>query len=124
MSTPCCHFPHNRRSHNRNLICHFPAGLLEAQKNNLAKNEGENPGLILLLILAADRQRLVRRLNDFHGRSAIYIRPKSMSRKQIKATLSRSSVTFGGEAAGEMESGAWKTEEAGVKRQLIVALRH
>ena len=83
-------------------------------KKNLSKSEGENPGLILLLILAVDRQGLVRRLNDFHGRFAIYIEPKSMSRKQIKATVSCSSVAFGGEAAGEMESGAWKPEEAGV----------
>ena len=41
--------------------------------------------------------------DDFHGHFAIPIRPKSMSRKQIKAILSCSSVTFGGEAADEMK---------------------
>ena len=46
--------------------------------------------MILLSIFAADRQRLVRRLNDednVRGRVAIYIRPKSMGRNQIKLSF-------------------------------------
>ena len=46
--------------------------------------------MILLSIFAADRQRLVRRLNDednVRGRVAIHIRPKSMGRNQIKLSF-------------------------------------
>ena len=46
--------------------------------------------MILLSIFAADRQRLVRRLNDednVRGRVAIYIRPKRMGRNEIKLSF-------------------------------------
>ena len=102
----------------------------------MAKSEGENTCLILLLILADiladDRQRLVRQLNDednFTGAFAICItpqvRPKSMSRKQIKATLSCSSVTVRIEAAGEMErNGAGRFEHLEGDCGSLLRLRH
>ena len=112
VSTPCCHFPHNQRSHNRNLNCLFPAGSLEAQKKNLLKSEGENPGLILLLILAVDRQRLVRRLNDFHGRCAIYIRPKSISKSKLPFLALRSRLEGRLQVKWRVELGKPKKRES------------
>ena len=42
---------------------------------------------------------------NFHAHFAKHIRPKSMSRKQIKATFSCFWVTFGEDAAGKMAHG-------------------